>query len=243
MSDWGQYLLRDSYFSIAQGQVGGYSLAHVTGYNSDLDIGVDETVWAAGGLYPWSTWNSTRVITVVSTSASDTGSVVVSGLDVNYNPITEEIDFNGLTSGTGTVQFKRVNSALYKDSGANNVGVITLTANGGTVVGLIEAGIGQTLNGIYTVPAGHTAYILCGDFSVHKGKNAQVRFFIRPFGQSFRIAHIGETTESTYRYDFTVPVAMTEKTDLDIQAALIETNNTRVTTNFSMILVNNNALQ
>ena len=243
MSDWGQYLLRDSYFSIAQGQVGGYSLVHVTGYNSDIDLGADETVWAAGGLYPWSTWNSTRVITVVSTSASDTGSVVVSGLDANYNTITEEIDFNGLTSGTGTVQFKRVNSALYKDSGANNVGAITLTANGGTVVGLIEAGIGQTLNGIYTVPAGHTAYILCGDFSVHKGKNAQVRFFIRSFGQSFRIAHIGETTENTYRYDFPVPVTMTEKTDLDIQAALIETNNTRVTTNFSMILVNNNAIQ
>lgn len=243
MSDWGQYLLRDSYFSIAQGQINGYSLVHVTGYNPDIDLATDETVWAAGGLYPWSTWNSTRVITVVSTSASDTGSVVVSGLDVNYNPITEEIDFNGLTSGTGTVQFKRVNSALYKDSGANNVGVITLTANGGTVVGLIEVGIGQTLNGIYTVPAGHTAYMLTGDFSVHKAKDAQIRFFIRPFGDSFRVAHIGEAYQNTYRYDFIVPVKLTEKTDVDIQATLVETNNTPVATNFSMILVNNNAIQ
>jgi len=242
MPDWGQYILRDSYFSIAQGQIEGYSLVHVTGYNPDVDTGADETVWTTGGYYPWSLWNSTRLITVVSTSALDIGSVVVTGLDANYNPITEEIDFNGTTSGTGAAQFKRVLSAIYKDSGANNAGTITLTANGSTV-GLIEAGVGQTLNGIYTVPAGHTAYILCGDFSVHKAKNAQVRFLIRPFGQNFRIAHIGETTESTYRYDFPVPVTMTEKTDLDIQAALVEAVNTRVTTNFSMILVRNDAIQ
>jgi len=242
MPDWGQYILRDSYFSIAQGQIDGYSLVHVTGYNPDIDGGADETVWAAGGLYPWSVWDSSRLVTVVSTSALDTGSVVVSGLDASYNVITEEIDCTGTTPSTSTTQFRRVNSAVYKNGATNNAGAITLTANGNTI-GLITAGIGQTLNGIYTVPAGHTAYILTGDFSVQKGEDAQVRFFIRPFGQGFRIAHIGEVFESTYRYDFTVPVAMPEKTDLDIHASLVETNNTRCTTNFSMILVKNDALQ
>ncbi|CAB4139548.1 hypothetical protein UFOVP346_58 [uncultured Caudovirales phage] len=242
MPDWGHYLLRDSYFSIAQGQIGGYSLVHVTGYNPDIDSGADETVWTAGGLYPWSLWDSTRLITVVSTSNLDQGSVVVSGLDVNFNPVTEEINCAGLTPTTGTTQFKRVNSAVYKNGASNNTGVVTLTANGNTV-GLIQAGIGQTLNGIYTVPAGHTAYILTGDFSVQKGEDSQVRFFVRPFGQGFRIAHISECFESTYRYDFLVPVAMTEKTDLDVQASLVETNNTRATTNFSMILVRNDAIQ
>ena len=242
MPDWGQYILRDSYFSIAQGQIDGYSLVHVTGYNADVDAAVDETVWGAGGLYPWSVWSTTRVVTVVSSSASDTGSVVVSGLDASYLPVSEEIDCNGTTPTTGTTAFIRVNSAVYKNGATNNAGVVTITADSSTI-GLIEIGIGQTLNGIYTVPAGHTAYILTGDFSVQKGEDAQVRFFIRPFGQGFRIAHIGEVFESTYRYDFTVPVAMPEKTDLDIHASLVETNNTRVSTNFSMILVKNDALQ
>lgn len=242
MADWGHYIIRDSYFSIAQGQFDGYSSVHVTGYNTDVDSAASETVWAAGGMYPWSVWDSTRVVTVVSTSASDTGSVVVSGLDADFNPITEEIDCTGLTPSTGSVQFKRVNSAFYKNGAANNAGDITLTANS-TVVGLIEDGIGQTLNGIYTVPAGYTAYILTGNFSVQKGEDAQVRFFVRLFGQNFRIAHIGEVYESTYRYDFATPVALPEKSDLDIVAALVETNNTRVTTNFSMILVRNNAVQ
>lgn len=242
MADWGHYLLRDSYFSIAQSQIGGYSLVHVTGYNPDIDAGADETVWAAGGLYPWSVWDSARLVTVVSASALDLGSVIVSGLDANFNPITEEIECNGTTPTTGAVQFKRVNSAVYKNGPANNAGAITLTANGNTI-GLITAGIGQTLNGIYTVPAGHTAYILTGDFSVQKGEDSQVRFFVRPFGQSFRIVHISECFESTYRYDFVAPLAMTEKTDMDVQASLVETNNTRATTNFSMILVRNDAIQ
>lgn len=242
MADWGHYIARDSYFSIAQGQFDGYSVVNVTGYNPDVDIASDETVWSAGGLYPWSVWDTTRLITVVSTSASDTGSVVVSGLDADYNPIVEEINFNGTTSGTGSIQFKRVSAAVYKNGAANNAGTITLTANG-NVVGLIEIGIGQTLNGIYTVPAGYTAYIITGNFSVQKGEDSQVRFFIRPFGQGFRIAHIGEVYENTYRYDFHAPVAMPEKTDLDVQASQVETNNTRVTTNFSMILVRNNAVQ
>lgn len=242
MSDWGHYLFRDSYFSIAQGQVDGYSLVHVTGYNPDVDAAVDETVWSASGIYPWSVWDSTRVITVVSTSVLDQGSVVVSGLDANYLPITEEINCAGTTPTTGTLQFKRLFTAVYKNGAANNAGVITLTADS-SVVGLIEIGIGQTLNGIYTVPAGRTAYILTGDFSVQKGEDSQVRFFIRPFGESFRIVHIGEVFESTYRYDFFAPLAMPEKTDLDIRAALVETNNTRVSTNFSMILVKNDAVQ
>lgn len=241
MPAWGHYIHKDNYFSIAQGEIMGHSLVHVTGYNTDVDSGADETVWSAGGLYPWSVWNSARVVTVVSTSALDQGSVVVSGLDANYNPITEEINCAGLTPTTGTVQFKRLLTAVYKNGAANNAGTITLTADSSTV-GLIEIGIGQTLNGIYTVPAGYTAYILCGDFSVQKGEDSQVRFFIRPFGQSFRIVHIGEVYQGTYRYDFVVPVAMPEKTDLDVHSALVETNNTRVTTNFSMILVENNAV-
>jgi len=193
MPDWGQYILRDSYFSIAQGQIDGYSLVHVTGYNPDVDSGADETVWAAGGLYPWSVWDSSRLVTVVSTSALDTGSVVVSGLDASYNVISEEIDCTGTSPSTGTTQFRRVNSAVYKNGASNNAGAITLTANGNTI-GLITAGIGQTLNGIYTVPAGHTAYILTGDFSVQRGEDAQVRFFVRPFYLSLRLYR-------TYRYD------------------------------------------
>jgi len=89
MADWGHYIARDSYFSIAQGQFDGYSSVHVTGYNSDVDTASDETVWNAGGLYPWSVWNSTRLITVVSNSAS--GSVVDTPQSVVVNVNSSDV--------------------------------------------------------------------------------------------------------------------------------------------------------
>ena len=242
MPSWARQKFENDGISVAKGEVPGYSFVHVTGYNPDIDSGAPETIWSGGGLYPWSTWDQAYALTVVSTSASDTGSVVVYGLDSDYNPIQEEIDFNGLTSGTGTQEFIRVNRAIYKNGDGSNVGTITVSANG-TVVAHIATGFGQNLSGIYTVPAGKTAFIVSGDFSVQKNEDAQVRFFVREFGSSFRIAHIGESYQNTYRYDFNVPLPIPEKSDLDVCGSLVETNNTRVTTNFDLILIDNNKLR
>jgi len=242
MPSWARQKFKNDGLSVAKNEVPGYSFAHVTGYNSDIDQGIPETIWSGGGLYPWSTWDQAYALTAVSTSASDTGSVVVFGLDVDYNPAEEEIDFDGLTSGTGTQEFIRVNSAIYKNGDGTNVGTVTVSANG-VVVAHITPGFGQSLSGIYTVPAGKTAFITTGDFSVQKGEDAQVRFFVRNFGDSFRIAHIGEAYQNTYKYEFKVPLPITEKSDLDVRASLVETNNTRVTTNFDLILVDNDKLR
>lgn len=242
MPSWARQKFENDGLSISKGEVPGYSFAHITGYNPDVDSGASETVWSGGGLYPWSTWDQAYTLTVVSTSALDTGSVEVFGLDADYNPTSEEIDFNGLTSGTGTQEFIRVNSAIYKNGDGSNVGIVTVSANS-VVVSHIAAGFGQSLSGIYTVPAGKTAYITMGDFSVQKGEDAQVRFFVRQFGDSFRIAHIGETYQNTYSYNFQVPLPIPEKSDLDVRGSLVETNNTRITTNFDLILVDNDKLR
>ena len=242
MPSWARQKFENDGLSISKSEVPGYTFVHVTGYNPDIDSGTPESIWSGGGLYPWFTWDQAYTLTVVSTSASDTGSVVVYGLDADYNQVQEEIDFNGLTSGTSTQEFIRVNNAVYKNGDGSNVGTVTVSANG-NVVAHIAIGFGQNLSGIYTVPAGKTAFIVSGDFSVQKGEDAQVRFFVREFGDSFRIAHIGESYQNTYRYDFNVPLPIPEKSDLDVRGSLVETNNTRVTTNFDLILIDNNKLR
>jgi hypothetical protein len=50
---------------------------------------------------------------------------------------------------------------------------------------------------------------------------------------------MAEVFESTYRYDFPIPLPLPEKTDLEVRADKVETNNTRVTSNFTMVLVKN----
>lgn len=242
MPTWARQQFENNGFSIAKQEAQGYSFVHVSGYNPDIDSGADETVWPAGGLYPWGTFASAYTLSVVSSSASDTGSVVVSGLDNNFLAITEEIDVTGLTPSVGTNSFRRVNQAYYKNGTAANLGNITISANS-TTVAYIPTGLGNSLSGIYTVPAEKTGFIFTGDFSVQKGEDAQIRFYVRNFGENFRIAHIAEAYQNIYRYDFPIPLPIPEKSDLEVRCSLVETNNTRVSCNFDLVIVDNAKLR
>jgi len=242
MPSWARQKFENDGLSVAKGEVPGYSFVHVNGYNPEIPVDTPATIWPEGGLYPWSVWSVPRTLTAVSTSALDTGSVVVEGLDADYNVVTEEIDFDGTTPGTGTQEFIRMNRAIYQNGDGTNAGDITITADSSTV-GLIAIGLGQTLNGFYTVPAGKTGFITAGDFSTQRGGDAQIRFFIRQFGDNFRIGHIGEAYQGTYRYDFPVPLPLPEKSDLEVRASLVETNKVRVSVNFGLILIDNNKLR
>jgi hypothetical protein len=243
MTTWTRHLYEHDPLAIAKGESNGYSFIHKFGANFDIDNNSEpETVWTAGGLYPWSALATTQVLYLLSDDAADTGLLEIQGLDADYNPISEEIDLTGTTSVTTTNSYLRVYSMIYTGASEGNVGTITarVTNSTGTVVAQIEPRLSQALMCIYTVPAGYTAYIMAGDFSAQKAKDAQILFMVRPFGkQNFRISHMAEVYESTYRYDFPIPLPLLEKTDLEVRADNVETNNTRVTSNFTMVLVKN----
>jgi hypothetical protein len=243
MTTWTRQLYEHDPLAIAKGGSNGYSFIHKFGANFDIDNNSEpETVWTAGGLYPWSALNTAQVLYLLSDDAADTGSVEIQGLDADYNPISEEIDLTGTVAVTTTNSYLRVYRMIYTGAEAGNAGTITarITSSSGTVVAQIEENLSQALMCIYTVPAGYTAFIMAGDFSVQKAKDAQILFMVRPFGkQNFRISHMAEVFESTYRYDFPIPLPLPEKTDLEVRADKVETNNTRVTSNFTMVLVKN----
>lgn len=233
----------NSMFDLARGCFSTGKSVHKSGANFDVDVSTDpETIWTGGGLYPWSALTSAQTLYCKSADAGDTGTLFVNGLDSDYKEISESITLTGTTAVTTTKQYLRVSRLAYSNGSGGNAGAITAhTVSGtGTVVGHIDAGKGQSLSAIYTVPAGHTAYMMAGDFSVQKNKGAQVHMMVRLHGSSFRINHIGEVYESTYRYDFPVPLAIPQKSDIDILVAEVETNNTRVTSNFTMVLLEDN---
>ena len=243
MPTWTRHLYEHNPLAIAKGEVNGYSVVHKFGANFDIDNNSEpETVWTGGGLYPWSSLATAQTLYVLSESSEDTGTLEIQGLDENYNLQTEELTLTGTTAVTTVNTFLRVYRMIYTDGGAGNAGIITarVGSSSGVVVAQIEVGFSQTLMCIYTVPAGYTAYLMAGDFSVQKTKDAQVLLMQRPFGkQNFRIAHMAEVYETTYRYDFPIPLPLPEKTDLEVRADNVETNNTRVTSNFTMVLVKN----
>ena len=229
----------DTFFNIARGLVKGTSNIHKFGAVPAMSTNTTGTIWdVSDTLYPWATWATPGVLTIPAVNAADNGhKVVVYGLDSNYNVIEEEFTISSSGTVTGTKTFARVYRAFYYDNTTNtdNINI----QRSGTTIARITAGKAQTLMTVYTVPAGYTGYLMQGTASIQYGGDATIDMFVRYFGQtSFRIGHSGEVagTGMPYSYKFAVPIAIPEKSDIDVRAA-VRSNNSRVTAAFDLVLV------
>ena len=225
------------YLDVARGSISNSKIVHKFGANFDIDqITTPETVWSAGGLYPWSSLATAQTIYCISTSASDTAVLTIEGLDANYNEQIETVTLTGTTAVATSNTFIRVFRMTYEDGA--NVGTITarVTSGTGTVVAQIDIGYAQTLMSVYTVPAGYTAYMVTTDCTIDSHKDCQILMYHRLFGKPFRIAHVAEAT-GHYRYDFYAPLRVPEKTDIDIRIDNVSGNDSRVTANFDLVLI------
>lgn len=153
----------DFKYEVAQGLRQGYTTWNKWGYNPDIDIGT-ETVWSVGGVL--SPLSSAGTLEVVSSSTDDDGdpagtgaqSIIIYGIDENYEEQTEVVTMNGTTAVTTTNSWLGVNrAAIYlSGSGGINAGDISITATtGGSDQAEIPAGEGSTQHAFFFVPAGH----------------------------------------------------------------------------------------
>jgi len=244
MSTWAKQLFKDSPLSIAQGEVTGHSLQHKFGAVPAMSQNNSGTIWDVNDtLYPWSSFSTAGTLSVPTVNASDNGkSLVIVGLDSDYNEITETVTISSSGATTTTNSYLRVYRA-YLTSGSN-VAIINIQ-KGGVNVARINAGKAQTLMAIYTVPAGYTAYLTQGTATCQDGADATGDMFIRYFGQdAFRVGHTFEVCGDggQYFYPFSVPIAIPEKSDIDVRAT-VRSNNARVTAAFDMILTKNSVLR
>ena len=225
------------YLDIARGVIPNSKIIHKFGANFDIDQNTDpESIWSGGGQYPWASLATAQTIYAISTSASDTSTMTIEGLDADYNEQTETVTLNGLTAVATTNTFIRVYRMTYD---AINVGTIQarVTSGTGTIVAQIEAGDAQTLMAVYTVPAGYSGYLINFDVTIDSKKDCTVMLYCRKHnGLPFRISHMAETS-GHYRYDFNAPLRLLEKTDVDVQVDNVSANDSSVTANFDIILI------
>ena len=225
---------------VARGQIPGHSTLHKFGAVPAMSINTTGTVWDINDtLYPWSAFATAGTLTVDRASASDAVKIItIIVLDANYNEISENVTLTNATGNPTSNSFIRVYRAYMYNGSAANVGNIDIK-KGATTVARITAGKSQTLMGVYTVPAGYTAYLSQGVMSVQAGADATGDFFVRYGGQTaFRIAHTFEVASAEYFYAFHVPFALPEKSDVDIRAS-VRSNNARITAAFDAILIKN----
>lgn len=238
MSTYGKQIYEHNLLAIGEGDVTDHIPVLKFGYNPQITNGSTESVWLYGGLYPWSAFDGGAVtLYLKSTSASDTETLVVEGLDSNYDQIQETVTLTGTTAVATTLTYRRV-SRMRISGPEINVGDITAHAGSavGTVVSDIGVGYGQTLKGTYTIPNGY--YGMMMDLSVRTGRGDDVLLeaYKREPGEAFRIFHLTEIYENMYRHDYVLPKVFPPKTDVDIRATA-QTQNVSCSVNFDLILV------
>ena len=144
---------------VSRNQITGHSVLNIFGYQASVTT-ASIPVWENASAYTYPT--SALTMTYAST-ASETLTMTVTGLDANYAVATDTVTFTAGTSGTATngTQFFRINSMVVTSTGTlggTNVGTIT-AKNGGTTYAQIAIGVGKTQMAIYTVPAGFSFHL------------------------------------------------------------------------------------
>ena len=211
-----------------------YSSVHKFGENTAL-ASSPETIWSPGGLYPWSALTSAQTLYVLSTSGSDTGTLEIEGLNANYELLTETVTMTGVTAVTTSTPFLRVFRCIYR--GSTNVGTITLrtVSASGTVVAQVDAEEAQTLMSVYTVPAGFLGYFKSWTAGVGKNDDASLKLYVRPFDEVFQIQDQIKVYQSTFNQNFTVPIFINQKTDIDVRGTTTAANSS-CNVSFDLIL-------
>jgi hypothetical protein len=160
---WGRSSTRSWFYSQAANT---NNNVFVAGYLPAATANTESDIWGGGGEINWPA--AEGVITVVSTSANDDGApvgtgartIVITGLDGDYEVITETVTLNGTTGVDTTDSFLRVNLVTVATSGAleENEGAIT-GGIGGEEVFRILAGRNATNRAVYTIPEGCAGYV------------------------------------------------------------------------------------
>lgn len=235
---------------VSRGQIQGHRNVTVFGFNPDVDQ-TQVSVWPLQSLITFP--SSAIQMKVSSTSANDTSAgtgartVVVQGLDANYNEISETVTLNGQTAVTTTASFLRINYAYVATAGSANsaagdiyIGTGTVTSGvPATVYDIIKLDYNTTITGSYTVPAGYTAYLSQGLFSTGQASGStqiEGRLLTRGVDNIRRTAAVTTLNNGVADYVFEYPIAIQEKTTIEA-TAIGSANNNACSSMFILVLV------
>lgn len=215
----------------------------------------ESVIWDDGGNYTFLT--AAEKMDIVSDDVNDTvlGSgartVVIFGLDANFEEIIEIVVMNGTTIVTTLQSFIRVFRVLVLTSGTNdpindaNKGNITITSNSTTALqAKILINNGQTLMTVYTVPAGKTAYVTGASLSCGQGKECLFKGKFRngPTSEyAFSVKFAIDLYQSSYFGTFANPLRVPEKTDA-LWTAQTSVGTIDATASYGMILIDNEVI-
>jgi len=212
MPTWTRHLYEHNPLAIAKGEVNGYSVRNLFGYNSAIGT-TYMPAWENATAYTYPT--SALTMTVTSNVADNGVVILIAGLDANYNQISELVTLAG--TATTTKQYFRINDVVTVSGNAlNNITV----SNGGVTYAKVRGGDGKNQASIYTVPAGYSFYLFRIDAFCATAAQNNRQIYFRNFvslsnGVKLRVAEtsfleiMNIQRQLPFRYD--------EKTDIQFQ--------------------------
>jgi hypothetical protein len=219
---------------VSRGQVVGHQ--YVFQFGQAATVTTNQSVWATTGVYAFPA--SATVMKISSGSANDTSAgsgartVLISGLDANYAPISETVILNGQTAVNTTNSYLRINDFYVLTCGSGNTAAGIIYAGTGTVTTGVPATIYSLMpvaynaqtQAIYTVPAGYTAYITSYTFTSNNTTANTICsgfLYVYKYGQNFPTIEASARFNAGGTFDrhFDYPLAFAEKTDLDMHVS------------------------
>ena len=187
LSDFQGHPVEQLFLEVQMGQVLGASVVWQSAYSDNVTT-TEKMIWTGTGDYVYPA--TAQQLDVVSDDNNDTQVIYISGLDANWNEVSETITLTGTTSVQTVNSYIRVNRA-------HNMGMVDLQGevtglNGLDAIFQIDSEMQKTSIASYSVPAGKTAYLFQGNASTDKLDGVDFKFQIRQFGQRFIVEeHFG----------------------------------------------------
>ena len=207
---------------VSRNQIAGHSTISIFGFNGNITSSTAPTT------APIPMWENATAytLTVVSTATSDNtaASVLITGLDANYNTISETLFLNGTTAVTSVNSYLRVNGVSLVSTGTSqvtNVGTITFK-QGTNIVAQINPKVGKNQNSIYTVPNGYTFYLELVEVNSDNtlGSGNGMYYNVQQTTNGVQQNLLTQGFSSVYVIDrHFAPIAFPQKTDIQWQIA------------------------
>ena len=228
-----QNITWDAGMAVVRGDVPKMTNINKFGYNGQVGNTTFETIWDGNNNYTYiATADVAQATSDAAATADDGATVLVSGLDANYNEVEETLTVGGVA---GTVEFYRIFRAVLQShpTGDTNIGDITVTCDSKSAA-IIKEGYGQTLMALYTVPAGKRGYVVQVDAGSAKDLEHEIRLVIKHNGGVWNTKMFFTARGGFSAVNFKLPLYIHAEADIEIQARASATS--AVSAGFEIII-------
>ena len=210
------FIIEDNFpLSVARGKVKGAKVVNIFGFNASTTTNM-RALWELADTTDYVFPTSAVNMTVTSDAADDGKTMIIFGLDANYEEIQETVTLNSVTPPVTTLAFFRINNVVMIS--ATNTANVSVT-NGGVTYARINANLGREQASIYTVPAGCSFYLYRIDAFMNDASAAKPGLFRNrvsiPNGRVLRVADTPYLNQMNIQRRF--PFRYEEKTDIQLQ--------------------------